>query len=263
MNLVVFIKQVPDTATKIAIAADGRSVDETHVNFIVNPYDEFALEEALRIKDRDPQTQVTVVTLGEERAQNALRSCLAMGADRAVLLRDQAFGESDPMATARALAAALKAETYDLLLFGKQGVGTDHAQVGIAVAEMLGLPHAGVVVRLELGGDGTARAEREIEGAHEAMTFRLPAVVTAQKGLNEPRYASLKGIMAAKKKPIETRDCAALGLERSGVGAAGSRTRFKRLQLPSPRKSGRRIEGDPETQARELLRLLREEAKAL
>jgi electron transfer flavoprotein beta subunit len=262
MNVFVFVKQVPDTATKIAIAADGRSIDESSVNFVLNPYDEFALEEALRIKDRDPGSQVTVVSMGEERAQNALRSCLAMGADRAILLRDEALRDSDPLGTARALVAALAAEKFDLLLFGKQGVGTDHGQVGILVAGLLGLPHAGVVVKLRLEG-GRAEVEREIEGAHEHMVLGLPAVVTAQKGLNEPRYASLKGIMAAKKKTIEVKDCAALGLDISKVGSRGARSRFKRLQLPPPRKGARRIEGDPETQARELVRLLREEAQVL
>ncbi len=262
MNLVVFVKQVPDTATRISVAPDGRSIDEANVNFVVNPYDEYALEEALRLKDRDPQTQVTVVSLGEERAQSALRSCLAMGADRAVLLRDPALRDSDPLGTARALAAAVRQEKFDLLLFGKQGVGSDHAQAGILVAEMLGLPHAGVVVKLEVA-EGKASAEREIEGAHEHVEFGLPAVVTAQKGLNEPRYASLKGIMAAKKKTVEVKDCAALGVDPASVGARGARLRVVRLSLPSPRKAGRKIEGDPDTQARELVRLLREEAQAL
>jgi electron transfer flavoprotein beta subunit len=262
MNVIVFVKQVPDTTTKIVVSPDGRSVDETNVNFIINPYDEYALEEALRIKDRDPSTQVTVLSVGEERAKNALRSALAMGADRAVLLRDDALRNSDASATARALVALLKGESYDLLLFGKQGVGTDQGQVGILVAEALGLPHAGVVVRLEIES-GRARAEREIEGAHELMSFALPAVVCAQKGLNEPRYASLKGIMAAKKKSIEVKDCTAVGVETHQVGEAGSATRLKRLSLPPARKSGRRIEGDAEGQVKELLRLLREEAKVL
>ncbi|MCZ6778927.1 MAG: electron transfer flavoprotein subunit beta/FixA family protein [Acidobacteria bacterium] len=262
MKIIVFIKQVPDTATKIVLAPDGKSLDETNVNFVINPYDEFALEEALQIKDRDPLTQVTVISLGVERAQNALRSALAMGADGAVLLKDEALLGSDAGATARVLVAALKDVSFDLLLFGKQGVGLDQGQVDIRVAEALGLPHAGVVVKLEIDG-GRAVAEREIEGAHEIMNFALPAVVTAQKGLNEPRYASLKGIMAAKKKPIEIRDCAALGLRADQVGESGSLTRIKKLSLPPARKEGHKIEGDPASQAKELIRLLREEAKAL
>jgi len=262
MNLAVLVSQVPDTATRIAIAADGRSIDESGVNFVLNPYDEFALEEALRIKDRDPLTQVTVISIGEDRVQNALRSCLAMGADRAILVRDPALRGSDPLGTARLLAAALKQDRYDLLFFGRQSVGTDHAQTGILVAEMLGVPHAGVIVKLTIES-GAARAEREIEGAHEHLVFRLPAAVTAQKGLNEPRYASLKGIMAAKKKTIEFRDCAALGIDPATVGERGARLRLRRLSLPPARKTGRRLEGEPEAQVRELLRLLREEAQAL
>lgn len=262
MKIIVFIKQVPDTATKIVVSPDGKSIDETNVNFIINPYDEFALEEALRIRDREPSTEVTVISLGEERTQNALRSALAMGADRAVLLKDKALRGSDAGATARVLVAALRDVAFDLLLFGKQGVGTDQGQVGIRVAEALGLPHAGVVVKLEVDS-GRAVAEREIEGAHEIMNFALPAVVTAQKGLNEPRYASLKGIMAAKKKPIEIKDCAALGLGADQVGELGSLTRIKKLSVAPARKQGRKIEGDPASQAKELIRLLREEAKIL
>ncbi len=262
MRLVVFIKQVPDTASKIVIAADGCSIDESNLNFVVNPYDEFALEEALRIKDRDPETHVSVIALGKERTQNALRSCLAMGADRAVLLGDAALQDLDPMATALALVAALREESYDLLLFGKQAVGTDHGQVGILVAELLGLPHAGVVVKMEISA-GRLRVEREIEGAHEIMTLGLPAVICAQKGLNEPRYASLKGIMAAKKKPVEVKDCTALGLAPQSLGAEGPLSRCKRLSLPPARKAGRLFEGPPETQVKELLRVLREEAKVI
>ena len=262
MKIIVFIKQVPDTATKIVVSPDGKSIDETNVNFIINPFDEFALEEALRIKDRDPSTEVTVISLGKERTQNALRSALAMGADRAVLLKDEALQASDAGTTARVLVAALRGVPFDLLFFGKQGVGADQGQVGIRVAEALSLPHAGVVVNLEVDG-GRAVAEREIEGAHEILNFALPAVVTAQKGLNEPRYASLKGIMAAKKKPIEIKDCAAIGLAADQVGESGSLTRIKKLTLPPARNEGHKIEGDPVSQAKELIRLLREEAKVL
>jgi electron transfer flavoprotein beta subunit len=262
MKIAVFVKQVPDTASRIVIAADGRSIEEAGLSFVISPYDEFALEEALRLKDRDPGTEVIAVSLGEERAQNALRTCLAMGADRAVLVRDDRLRDREPLVTARALCAAVRGESCDLLLFGHKGVGTDHGQVGILAAEILGLPHAGAVVKLSIEGR-EVRAEREIEGAHEHLSFRLPAVVTAQKGLNEPRYASLKGIMAAKKKTIEVRDGAALGLEPKLLEPSEPRLRVVSLRLPPPRAAGRRIEGDPESQARELVRLLREEARAL
>jgi len=262
MKIAVCIKQVPTREWQPRLRDDKTWIRGQDVSYEMNEPDAYALEEALRIKDRDPQTQVLVVSIGEERGQSALRSCLAMGADRALLVRDDALRDSDPLGTARALVAALKGEKFDLLLFGKQGVGTDHGQVGILVAEMLGLPHAGVVVKLTLEG-GEGRAEREIEGAHEHMAFKVPAVVAAQKGLNEPRYASLKGIMGAKKKTIDIKDCAALGLDPATVGARGARSRIKKLQLPPARKGVRKIEGDPEAQVRELLRLLREEAQAL
>ena len=258
MNIVVCIKQVPDTETKIKIDGSGRAIDEAGVNFVVSPYDEFAVEEALRIKEAKGG-EVTVLAAGPERAAGALRSCLALGADRAIHLKDDALEKTDPLGLSRALAALVRSIPHDLLLFGKYAVGTDQGAVGPMVAEMLGLPHVSGVVTLSLG-EGALRAEREIEGAREVYECRLPAAVTTEKGLNEPRYASLKGIMAAKKKTIEVKDLPSLGLSAADVAP---RVVWTKLELPPPRPSGRILTGDPAESAREVVRLLHEVEKLI
>ncbi len=262
MELVVCIKQVPDTETRIKIAADGKSIDITGINWVVSPYDENALEEALRIRETKEEGGVAVMTLGPERAASALRSCLALGADRAVHLQDPALEGSDSLGTARALAAAIRRSRFDLVLVGQQGVGTDNSQVGPMLAELLDIPHVNVVTKLEIA-NGKIRAHRQIEGAVEVVECPLPAVVTAQKGLNEPRYASLKGIMAAKKKPLERLGLQDLGLDATDVGAAGARNRWTRLELPPARQAGKILDGEPEESTAELVRLLRDEAKVI
>jgi len=258
MNIVVCIKQVPDTETKIKIDASGRRVDETGVNFVVSPFDEYAVEEALRIKEARGG-DVTVLSAGPERTSGALRTCLALGADRAIHLKDDLLESADPLFVARALAAVLKTVPCDLVLFGKYAVGTDHAAVGPMVAELLGLPHVSGVVKLELGAD-RLRAEREVEGAREVYESELPAVITAEKGLNEPRYASLKGIMAAKKKPIEVRDLSSLGW---APGEAAPRVTWTKLELPPARPAGKIFTGDPAESAREVVRLLHDVEKLI
>ncbi len=263
MKIVVCIKQVPDTETKPKIAADGRSLEPADVNWVISPYDEFALEEALKIKEKAGGGEVIVVTVGEERAQSALRSGLAMGADRAVHCKDDAFAGGDAWATAKVLAAAIKKlGGADLVLAGKHGVGDDNQQVPTILAEILGMPQVTVVVKLDVA-DGKATAQREIEGGHEVVETSLPAIITAQKGLNEPRYASLKGIMAAKKKPLDVWDAKALDLAPDAVGAKGSLTTYLKLELPPKRSEGKILKGEPADVAKELARLLREEAKAI
>jgi len=259
MKIVVCVKQVPDTETKVRLAPDGASIVESDVNWIVSPYDEFAIEEALRLKEAKGG-EVVLVSVGPERAQTALRTGLAMGADRAVHVKDARLDAADTLGTARALAAAIRTlAPFDLVLCGQQGVGGDHSQVPGMLAELLDLPQVTVAVKIEVG-DGQATVEREIEGGRETWQTPLPAVVSAQKGLNEPRYASLKGIMAAKKKPIQATDAAALGLDDA---ATAPKVRVTALELPPSRPPVRMIEGDPGTQAKELLRLLHEEAKVI
>jgi len=262
MKIAVCVKQVPDTETKVKIAADGRSLDEASVTFVVSPYDEYAVEEALRIRDQQGG-EVVAFSVGEERVASALRTILAMGADRAVHLKDTAFQGSDAVGLSRILAAALKPEGFDLILFGKQAVGTDRGQVGPRVAELLGLPHVSVVTKLTWE-ESRFTAQREIEGAYEIVEGDLPVVLTAQKGLNEPRYASLKGILAAKKKEIRVTGAAELGLDPSTLGVAGARTRWEKLELPPARSAGKVLKDmDPAAAAAELVRLLRQEAKVI
>ena len=250
MKIAVCIKRVPDTETRIRIAADGISVDESGVKFILNPYDEFAIEEALQRKEKAGGGEVVVVALGPEAAQETIRAALAMGADRGVLLRAEAV-PADALLVAKALAAELKDGGYDLVLFGKVAVDDTAQVVGAMTAELLGLPCVTAITKLEIEG-GTGTAQREIEGGVEVVTFALPAALTCEKGLNNPRYPSLKGIMAAKKKPIEVKP-AALGAARLNV---------KSLSLPADRKEGR-IVGEGVGAVGELVRLLQQEAKVL
>ncbi|HJV24001.1 MAG TPA: electron transfer flavoprotein subunit beta/FixA family protein [Holophagaceae bacterium] len=249
MKILVALKQVPDTETKVKVAADGRSLDPTDVKWITSPYDEYALEEAIRLKE-SAQAEVTVVTLGDDKGKDVLRNALALGADNAILLKGD--GQGDAFAVASALAAYAKDKGFDLILAGNKGMGGDNSAVGPMLAELLGWAQANVVVKLELTGAGF-RAEREIEGGSEAVEGSLPAVITAQKGLNEPRYASLKGIMAAKKKTIEEADAA-------GLPAASA---WSALTLPPARPEGRKLEGDAASQAKSLFGLLRDEAKVI
>jgi electron transfer flavoprotein beta subunit len=249
MNLVVCVSQVPDTAARVKIGADERHIDEQSVNYVVNPYDEFALEAALQMKEAGGGS-VTAIGIGPGRVSTALRTALALGCDDAVHLQTPE-PVADPLQQARLLAAALKEREYDLILLGKQSVDDDTEAQGPMLATLLGLPCLTEVVELEVG-EGSVSGTREVEGGKQHYSAALPAVVTAQKGLNEPRYASLKGIMAAKKKEIAT--------EEADAGAAP--VEVVRLTLPPPRPEGR-IVGEGAEAVPELVRLLREEAKVL
>lgn len=248
MKLAACINHVPDTAAKINIAADGKTIDKTGVTYVISPYDEFAVEECLRLKEKNGG-DVTVISLGGDTHKETLRKALAMGADKAVLLKDD--GVRDSFGVAQALADYLKELSPDVVFFGKQSVDYDDGAVGVMVAEMLGLPSVSVVVKLDIAG-GKATAEREIEGGREVVETSLPAVFTTQKGLNEPRYPSLKGIMGAKSKPIEERP----------ASPVTPKTELVQLQKP-PAKPAGRIVGTDVTAVPELVRLLREEAKVI
>jgi len=259
VNSVVCISQVPDTEARIKIGADSRRLDETSLKFIVSPYDEYALEAAIRLKEAKGG-EVTVIGFGPDRVQQALRECLARGATKAIHVKGEA-GDADSLGIAKVLAAAIRAIPHDLVFLGKQGVGTDNSLVGPMLAELLGIPHVNVVTHLEVGDDKLT-AHREIEGAEEIIEASLPALLTAQKGLNEPRYASLKGIMGAKKIAIETKSVADLGLADAEI--FGKRVRVLSLELPPEKAGGKKIDGgDPQAAAKEILRYIREEAKAL
>lgn len=253
MKVTVCVKRVPGTAARIRIAPDGRSIDEAGVEFLLNPYDEFAVEEALRLCEK-AGGEVTVLSCGPEPVTKELRTCLAMGAHAAIHLPGVA-GLRDPLSTARLLAAAIQSAPGglpDLVLFGRQAVDDDSAQVGLMVATLLSMPAVPDVTKLTLGA-GAVTVEREVEGAVETYELPLPCVVTANKGLNEPRLPNMKGIMAAKKKTIATAAPAA---------APPADQSIESLELPPERKGGR-IVGEGAAAVPELLRLLRQESNAL
>jgi electron transfer flavoprotein beta subunit len=243
------MKRVPDTESKINIAPDGKSIDKTSLEYIVNPYDEFAVEEALQIKEAK-EGEVTVICLGPKDSTKEIRTCLAMGADKAVHLVDEAEYR-DAFSVASILAGTIKDMEYDLIFMGKQGVDHDNGQVGLMVATLLGVPAVSEVASFELG-EGQAVVKRDVEGGTEVYEVPFPAVFTAQKGLNEPRYASLKGIMKAKKKTIDEK----------AFDEVDSRITFKSLEPPPKRPPGK-IVGEGPQAAAELVRLLREEAKVI
>ena len=250
MRIAVCIKRVADSETRVKIGPDGKSLDEAGVKFVLNPYDEFAVEEALRRKEAAGAGEIAVIALGPAAAQETIRTALAMGADRGVLLQADRV-PADGLETAKALAAELKAGGWDLIFFGKMAIDDYNHQVGPMVAELLGLPCVTSIGHLELAGRKGV-AEREVEGGLEVVEFPLPVVLTADKGLNEPRYPALKGIMAAKKKPLEVKP-AAFG--RGGVEVLA--------MLPPPARQEGRIVGEGAAAVPELIRLLREEAKVL
>jgi electron transfer flavoprotein beta subunit len=262
MNSIVCLKEVPDTEARIEVR-NGKVVEEG-IQYVVNPYDEFALEEALKWQETYGG-KVTIVSLGPERARESILKGLAMGADEVYQLAEDAFQGGDSFATAKALAAAItKLGQYDAIFCGRQAVDDDNAAVGVMLAEILNVPHVGMITKLEIASDcKTARAEREIEGGKEVVETPLPALFTAQKGLNEPRYPSFRGIRQARTKPFTTWSVADVGLDPGSVGAAGSQLTVIEMMPPPDRPPGRIIKGEPPEVAKEVVRLLREEAKVI
>lgn len=260
MNIYVFVKRVPDTESKIRINHENKAVIEEGLSFVLSPYDEYAVEEGLRLREANGG-QVTVVSVGTDEAIVILKKCLAMGADEAILVKDDEPETYDSLRISKIIAQTVKKKfpEYDLLLLGKQSVGADNAQVPTMVAEFLALPQANVVTKLEIEGNkGTAY--REIEGALEKVEFTLPAVISAQKGLNEPRYETLKGIMAAKKKEIPVLTLNDLDLKAEELKP---QLEIVKMESPPPRKAGKVIEGEPAEAAQKLVELLRNEAKVI
>ena len=264
MNIIVCLKQVPDTESQIKIAPDAKSIIEDDIKWIMNPYDEFGVEEALLLKEKFGG-EVTVVGMGPQRVTESIRTALAMGADKGVLINDPALEGSDTLATAKALAAAIKEIPCDLVFAGQRGVDSDNGLVGAALAEFLGVPQICLAVKVEVAEDGQSlKANRPIEGQTLVIETSLPALITTQKGLNEPRYASLPGIMKAKKKPLEEKTLADLGLDASEFGEGAQNLKIQELIPPPQREAGKMVEGEtPEAKAAELARLLHEEAKVI
>lgn len=261
MDILVCVKHVPATDTRVKVDADGVHLDPSDVNFIINPFDEFAVEEALQWKEAGNAETVSAVSVGGEEVLKTLKHCLAMGADSAIHI-DTGDADLDPFATASLLAALVKEKNPSVVFAGKQAVGSDHGLVPGMMAELAGWPSASVVVKIERDGDKVT-CHCEVEGGEELVTFSLPGVISCQKGLNDPRYPSLKGIMKAKRKPVEAKTPGDLGLDMGNLSGAGAKSSVRSMSLPAQRAEGKLIEGEAAAQAQELVRLLREEAKVI
>ncbi|MEN6331661.1 MAG: electron transfer flavoprotein subunit beta/FixA family protein [Smithella sp.] len=256
MNIIACVKQVPDTEAQIKVKADGSGIEEGQIKWVMNPYDEYGVEEALKLKEKNGG-DVTVVCVGPARVMETIRTALAMGADKGIHICDPALDNADAFVVANALAAAIKALPHDIVFCGQRAIDDDSAQVGSMLAEALGLPQLTVITKLDFAGS-SVKVVRPIEGAQMVIETPLPCVVTAQKGLNEPRYASLPGIMKAKKKPVDVKKAADLGV------ATESKAKVAKTVPPPARPPGKIVGGDdPVQKAAELGRLLREEAKAI
>jgi electron transfer flavoprotein beta subunit len=250
MNLIVCVSHVPDTTTRITIAADQKSIDPTGVKFILNPYDEYAVEEALRLRDVH-KGEVTVISVGPDAAKEAIRQALAMGADKGILVKSD---KDNSFNVAHALAETIRPLTPDLILCGKQSIDSDGMEVPAMLAELLGLPAATVVVALKIE-NGAAVAEKEVEGGRETISLPLPAIIAAQKGLNDPRYPSLPNIMKAKQKPIQE----------VTLASVPSRVTVLRMNKPDKKRANKilKVDGNAAQTASELAHLLHDEAKVI
>lgn len=260
MKIAVCIKAVPDTETKISIASDKKHIETAGVKYITSPYDEFAVEEALKIKEKHGG-EIIGFSLGGSEVIDVLKNCLARGLDNAVHLKDDLFADLDPLSTAICLAAAIQDQQFDIILCGQQGVGGDNNQVPSILAELLNLPQVNLIVKLEIE-DNKFKAEREIEGAREVIAGVLPAVFSAQKDLNTPRYPSIKEIMAAKRKEIATKNAQDLGIA-NDIAQTKNQVILQELSLPPARPTGRKLEGTADEQVKQLVRALRNEAKVI
>ncbi len=260
MEIIVLLKRVPATESMIGVADDGKSIKTDDLKWVVNPYDELAVEEALRIKQTHGGT-VTVLSVGPDKTAESIRTALAMGADKGILINDPATVNCDSLGTARVLATTIKALPYDLIISGMRAVDDDNYQVGPAVAEYLGIPHVSMVIKQEIS-DGIIRCHRTVEGGTFVVEASLPALFTTQRGLNEPRYASLPGIMKAKKKPLEIKTLADIGLNTDDTG--NPKTSIVGMKYPPERAGGKIIEGENAgAKAASLVKALVEEARIL
>jgi electron transfer flavoprotein beta subunit len=265
LNIVVLLKQTPDTESVIRIASDGKSIVTNDLKWIINPYDEFAVEAALRLKEKHGGT-VTIVSWGPQRVVESIRTALAMGADSGVLVDDDAMNGSDSLGVAKVLAAAVQGLTPDIILCGSRSVDYDEAQRGPMVAEFLGWPHLALGVAIDSDG-AKVSIDRPIEGGKVNVEADLPAVVTlgGSHAVWNPRYASLPGIMKAKKKPLASKKLSDLGVDLADCGAGAAKIRITSLEMPPERAPGRIIDGglDALGKAQELVKALHDEAKVI
>lgn len=266
MKVLVLVKNVPDSTATIKVKDDGSGIETKGVKMVMNAFCEFALEAALQFKEKNPgaSAEITALTVGGAADVSVLRTAYAMGVDKATHLSDDLFKDLDELTTARVIASAIKDQDYDLILAGKIAIDYDSGQVGPALAECLGWPHVGAVTAIEWAADfKSATVRRRIEGAEEVVETRLPCLLTIEKGLCEPRYPSLPGLMKAKKKPIDTKDAAALGFTAGDLAREAVGTWMGEFAPPPPRPPGRKIEGEPEVVVKELVRILRDEEKMI
>ena len=263
MKILTVIKQVPDSNAVIKVKGDGSGIETVGLKLVCDPFDEFGVELAIRLREkRDDVEEIVVICLGGDRAGDAMRTALAMGADRAIHVNDAKFETTNELFAAWTLSEAIKKEEpgYDLILCGKYNIDLDSGAVGPALAEFLDLPHVGAVTGLEFADGGhTFTARRRIEGAEEVVTCSLPALLTIEKGLAEPRYPSLPNLMKAKKKPVKV--LTSSDLPEPDAWTAG--TDLMSIAPPAARAECKFVDGEPEAMARELVRLLREEAKVV
>lgn len=257
MKIAVLVKRVPDTTSVFKIADDNASVVTDNLKYVMSPYDEYAMEAAIQLREAGQAEEVIVVSLGSDDAKETMRTGLAMGADSGLLIKTDT--QPGTRGVAEALAAALKGVGAQLILAGKQAVDDDASQVAERVAELLDCPHASVVSRLELNGD-TLSADREIEGGKYTLEMPLPAVLSIEKGINTPRYPTLPNIMKAKKKPIEEQDINSLGIDGEVLA---SHVSVEAMALPRQERLAKVLEGDNETRVAALVKALREEEKVL
>lgn len=256
MNICVLVKQVPDTETKIKTKADGSGIEEAGIKFIVSPYDEFAIEEALQTKEKNAGSEVTVLSLGPTRCVESIRTALAMGCDKAIHIDTEGV-EADSYLAAKGLSKVIQDKGFQIVFAGKQAIDMDAGQVPQLVAEFLEWPQVMIIEKLEVSESSAVATRRVSGGAKEVYETSLPAIFGCEKGLNTPRYASLPGIMKAKTKPVETLKLADV------VGDAKAKLAFSNYRLPPEKAPGKMIDGEAAQQVQELAKLLREEAKVL
>ena len=263
MKILVFLKKTPDTETKIKLSNSNSTIDLNDVKFIINPYDEYAIEEAIQIKERTGSAEVVIASFGDESLRELIIKGLAMGGDRGLLISSQGLENADSLTIAKVLAAVVKAENPDLVLLGKQAIDDDNMHVGPMLAELLGWAHVNVVNKLSLDGDQVT-AEREAEGGYlEVYKFPLPAVIGANKFLNSPRYAALPGIMKAKKKPFDIKYLSDYNLNTTDL-ASKIKVVIGTYQYPPEKKAGQILkDGTVDTMVAQVVKLLREEAKVI
>ena len=278
LKIVVIVRQTPDTEAKIQANASGNGIETSDIKWILNPFDEFAVEEAVQIKEATG-AELIVLTVGPDRSVEALRTALAMGGDSSIHIKDESFGEMDSYALAKVIASKIKAMgDVDLIFAGKKWIDEESGQVAIQVAEELAIPQAPLATRVAVDeGAKKVKVQSEIEGGQRIVEMTFPALITCERGLNEPRYASLPGIMKAKKKPLEevlidSIDLEETGLTQDGLGSAGSRIKVDSIDIPVIKRSLNIIKGEKadtvqadeiQKASENLAKLLREEAKIL